>query len=319
MKAVVCTGYGPPSVLQFRDVEKPTPRQGELLVKVHASTVSAGVVWMRQGRVPDSRLLTLLLRLLFGFTKPRHPILGFEFSGIVQDVGKGVTRFGRGDEVYGTTTGLKNGAYAEYVCVPEKWKQGVIARKPEYLTFEAAAALPIGGMTALQLVKKAAVKPHQRILVYGASGSVGTYVTQLATYFGGHVTGVCSTKNLALIKSLGANEVIDYTQTDMAQYESKFDVVIDAVGKLAPSARKSLLKKSGRFVSVRSLTDERTAYLDTLEAIAKVGKLRPVIDRVYPIAQIVEANAYADLGHKKGNVVVNGFPYLCLVPPSPRY
>lgn len=304
MKAAIYTAYGPPSVLHLTETGKPVPKDNELLVRVHASTVSAAVIWIRNGRFPGSRVFTFFIRLLFGLTKPKRPILGFEFSGVVEAVGKDVKLFRTGDPVYGTTTGLKNGAYADYVCIPEQRSQGVVALKPDKLTFAEAAALPVGGMTALHLLQKAGIRKGQRILVYGASGSVGTYAVQLAKYYGASVTGVCSTANLALVKSIGADDVADYTQTDITRCGLKFDVVFDAVNKL-PSARlKPLLKKGGRLVSVKSMTGEKTEYLHFLQKVTEEDKLKPVIDRTYPLEQIVEANAYVELGHKKGNVVI---------------
>jgi NADPH:quinone reductase-like Zn-dependent oxidoreductase len=304
MKAVVYESYGPPSVLQLTETAKPVPKRNEVRVRVYASTVTAGTVWARQGRFPGSVLLTLGLRLMFGLTKPRRPILGFEFSGVVVAVDDAVTRFRPGDAVYGTTTGLAQGAYAEYLCLPQHWPQGVVAHKPDSLTFAEAAALPIGGMTALQLLIKAGIGPGQSVLIYGASGSVGTYAVQLATYLGASVTGVCSTANMALVGSLGAEAVIDYTQTDLTRLGRRFDVVFDAVGKLPTTCRNTLLKKDGRFASVRSMTNERTSYLDTLHCIIEAGRLRPVIDRTYPLAELAAAHDYVEQGHKRGNVVI---------------
>ncbi len=304
MKAAVYYEYGSPSVLQIKEVDKPVPTNKEILVRVKASTVSAAISWTRRGQHPDSKIFTFILRLMFGITKPKQPILGFEFSGVVEEVGKDVKLFRKGDPIYGTTTGLKNGAYAEYVCVPEKWNQGVVALKPKGLTYEEAAALPIGGMTALQLLRKVTIKKGSNILIYGASGSVGTYAVQLAKYFGATVTAVCSTANIELVKSIGADEVIDYTKKDIASCRKIVDVIFDAAGKLPASELKSVLKKGGQFVSVKSLTNEKTEYLDFLQLVIGDGYLKPVIDRVYPLEQIVEANEYVDTGRKRGNVVV---------------
>lgn len=304
MKAVVYNTYGPPSVLQLKEVEKPVPQPNEVLVKVHASTVSSGVTWIRKGAYPNSKLLSFFLRLAFGITKPKRPILGFEFSGIVKDKGAAVNKFNVGDAVYGTTTLLKQGAYAEYVCIPEMWKQGVIQHKPDNLTFNEAAALPIGSMTALQLLKKANTKKHHSVLVYGASGSVGSYTVQLAKYLEATVTAVCSTKNLELVKSIGADRVIDYTKTSSTNYNQQFDIVIDAVGKLSTSTLKSLTKKGGKFTSVKTMTSEKNEYLDVVEQAVNAGKLKPLIDKVYPLEKIVEAHTYVDQGHKRGNVVI---------------
>lgn len=305
MRAVVYTEYGSPSVLQLREVEKPVPKNKEMLVKVHASTVTAGATWIRKGHYPGSKLFTCLIRLVFGITKPKRTVLGFEFSGIVEDVGKDVNLFQIGDKVYGTTTGLKNGAYADYVCIPEKWKHGVVALKPGNITFKEAAALPIGGMTALQILMKAKMKLGDKLLVYGASGSIGTYAVQIAKYFDTTLTAVCNNANIVLVKSIGADEVVDYTKQDITQYKDRFDIIFDAVGKIKTSKLKPLLKRGGKFCSVKSLTNERPEYLDMLHKMISEGKLKPVIDREYSLEQIVEAHKYVDLGHKKGNVVIN--------------
>ena len=308
MKAVVYTAYGAPSVLQLKEVDKPVPKPNEVLVKVCASTVTSGTIWIRKGIYPESKVLTFFLRLMFGIAKPRKSILGFEFSGVVENIGKDVKKFSIGDSVYGTTTGLKQGAYAHYVCVPEKWSQGVIALKPKGLTFNEAAALPIGSITALQILRKARIEKQHTVLIYGASGSVGTYAVQLAKYFNCKVIAACSTKNIELVKSIGADEVIDYTQTEITQHKNSFDRVIDAVGKLPSATLKSITKKGGNYVSVKTITNEKVEHLDFVEQVIKEGKLKPVIDKVYPLDKIVEANEYVDLGHKRGNVIINIAP-----------
>lgn len=304
MKAVIYTMYGGPEVLQFTQLVKPVPKDKEILIKVHASTVSAGTIWMRKGKFPGSILLTMLLRLITGITRPRRLILGFEFSGVVEETGQGVTRFKKGDKVYGTTTGLKNGSYADYICVPEKWSQGVVMLKPGYLSFEEAAALPVGAMTALHLLQKAKIEPAKKVLIYGASGSVGSFAVQIAKYFGATVTAVSSTFNKELALSIGADHFIDYTKEDISLCEEKFDIIFDAVAKRKASAFTPLLNKQGKFCSVRTPTCERTEYLSQLEAMILKGALLPVIDRVYPFSAIVEAHRYVDRGHKKGNVVL---------------
>ncbi|MDX1378439.1 MAG: NAD(P)-dependent alcohol dehydrogenase, partial [Anaerolineales bacterium] len=275
MKAVVYTQYGPPDVLQLKEVEKPTPKANEIRVKVHASTVTSGTVYARSGTHPDSKLWAVALRLLYGVTKPRKTILGYEFSGEVEAVGADVTLFQKGDQVYGTTTGLDAGAYAEYVCVPEAWKGGVVAEKPANLTHEGAAAVPIGGMAALDLLNKADIQPGQRVLIYGASGSVGTFAVQLARHhFGAEVTGVCSTSNLELVRSLGAEQAIDYTQEDFSKRGETYDVVFDAVGKLEPSKGKSVLKEDGKYITVKSPTSEKTEFLTLLTELVEAGKIK---------------------------------------------
>jgi len=305
MKAIVYTQYGEPDVLQLKDVEKPAPKENEILVKVHASTVTSGVVYIRRGTHPDSKFFTFAMRLVFGFTKPKKTILGYEVSGEVEAVGADVTLFQKGDQVFGTTTNLDAGAYAEYVCLPEAWKGGVVARKPANLTHEEAAAVPIGGMAALEILNKANIQQGQKVLVYGASGSVGTFAVQLARHhFGAEVSGVCSTSNLEFVRSLGADHVIDYTVEDFSQRGETYDVVFDAVGKLSTAKGKSALKKGGTYLTVKSPTTETTDKLLLLMDLVEAGKLKPAIDKSYPLEQTAEAHRYVDKGHKKGNVVI---------------
>jgi NADPH:quinone reductase-like Zn-dependent oxidoreductase len=298
LKAIVCTKSGPPQVLQLQEVPKPEPGDQEVLVKVHAATVTQGDVLLRRMHP----ILALLLSV-FGLKKQKIP--GVELAGEVVDVGKDVTRFKVGDQVFGTTTGLRNGANAEYVCIPDEWKQGVLAHMPSNATYEEAAALPVGGMTALYLLEKANIQAGDKVLVYGASGSVGTYAVQLAKQaFDARVTGVCSTSNVELVQSLGAEDVIDYTKEDVSQSGQTYDVVFDAVGKLSSSKAKMVLKDEGTYLTVKTPTKETHQSLLTLKALFEEGKLKPVIDRRFPLEQVIEAHRYVETGRKRGNVVI---------------
>jgi NADPH:quinone reductase-like Zn-dependent oxidoreductase len=304
MKAIVYEKYGPPEVFHLKEVPKPTPKDNELLVKVYATTVNAATRWARTGKHPDSKFFTFMTRVFFGFTKPKKPIIGYELSGEVESVGKDVKLFKKGDQIYGTTTGLRAGAYAEYVCLPEEWKKGVVAIKPANSTYEEAACVPVTGMAALHILRKANIKKGQKILIYGASGSMGTYAVQLAKYFGAEVTGVCSYRHLEMVKSIGADSVIDYTKEDFTKNGKVYDVVFEAVGKISSKQCKKALKKNGTYLSSGSLTSETTEKLDFLRELIEGGKINPVIDRSYPLEKTAEAHRYVDKGHKKGNVVI---------------
>ncbi len=243
MKAVVYKKYGGPEVLQFKDVPKPIFKPNEILIKVIATSVTAGDVRLRASNFPP--LFWLPARLIFGLFRPKKQILGHEFSGIIVDAGLKVSKFEIGDAVFGTTSMLKTGAYAEFMAVPELWKQGALAIKPTNLDFKQAAVLPIGAMTALFLLKKAETYKGKRILIYGASGSVGSYAVQMAKFFGAEVTGVCSNRNIEMVTALGADTVIDYTKEDFTKTDKTFDIVFDAVGKLTKAEAKTVLFKGG--------------------------------------------------------------------------
>ena len=297
MRAIVQTKSGPPEVLQLQEVGKPAPKEDEVLVKVHAATVTIGDVFLRKLKFPLTTLFAL-----FGMAKKEIP--GHEFAGEIEAAGETVSLFKKGDQVFGTTTGSPFGANAEYVCLPEEPSKGVLAIKPANMTYEQAAAVPVGGMTALFILKEANIRSGQEVLIYGASGSVGTYAVQLASYFGAEVTGVCSTANLEMVESLGAAKVIDYTIEDFTQSGRTYDVIFDAVRKLSPSRSKKSLKEGGLYLSTSSSTSERTEDLLFLKELLEAGEIRPVIDRSYPLEQVVEAHRYVEKGHKKGNVVI---------------
>jgi len=296
MKAIVKTRPGPPEVLQLQEVEKPAPEPDEVLIRIHSATVTQGDVVVR--RLPG--LMLLVMRLFMGMRQKKIP--GSELAGEIEAVGEAVSRFSPGDPVFGTTGLSGAGSYAEYVCLPEK---SALAIKPANLTFVEAAAIPVGGFTALYYLRPAGIREGQKVLIYGASGSVGTYAVQLARHYGAIVTGVSSSRNLDLVRSLGADQVIDYTQEDFVASGNLYDVIFDAVGKTSLKACRKALAPEGTFLTVqKGLARGNPEDLNTLKELVETGALRPVIDRRYPLELAAEAHRYVETGHKVGNLVL---------------
>lgn len=334
MKAIVWTKYGSPDVLQLQELPKPAPRANEVLIKIHATTVTAGDCEARNLKMPV--LIRLPMRMYVGLRKPeRITILGQELAGEIEAVGRDVKRFGEGDQVFGTT-GLGFGAYAEYLCLPETSSMGVLAEKSTHMTYAEAAAVPTGGLEALHFIRKGNIQRGEKVLILGAGGSIGTFALQLARYFGAEVTGVDSTGKLEMLRSIGAQHVIDYTREDFTGNGQTYDVILDVPGRSSFSGSLRSLKPNGRYLlanpglshmllgpwtSMRSgkkvifgAGSKRTEDLIFLRDLIETGKIKAVIDRRYSLEQIVEAHRYVETGQKKGNVVIDVRPVASAVP-----
>jgi len=307
MKAVICTKYGPPEVLQFKEVEKPSPKDDEVLIKIYATAVIASDIFIRSSDLPLRFLIPM--RIMLGLTKPRKSIIGMVLAGKIESTGKNVKRFKPGNQVYGLT-GFGLGAYAEYKCMQETDSMhGCLAIKPTNITYEEATAAAYGGLLAFQYVEKGNIQRGQNVLIYGASGTTGTIAIQYAKYLGAIVTVVCSTTNLDLVKSLGADTVIDYTKVDILVSEVQYDFILDAVGKIKTSKLKEACKKAltagGKYVSIDDgnllLDSKRLAFIKEL---IEAGHIKPVIDKCFQFEDIVEAHRYVGAGHKKGGVAI---------------
>jgi NADPH:quinone reductase-like Zn-dependent oxidoreductase len=312
MKAIICTRYGAPEVLQLKDIEKPVPKNNEVLVKIYATVPTISDCYVRSGKV--SIWLWIPMRLYVGFRRPRNPVLGFDLAGEIVDIGKDVKKYKKGDQIF-AFAGKSFGAYAEYNCLPEDGlsfpKDCIMSIKPSSMTFEEAAAVPSRGLLALHFIKKGDIKSGQKVLIIGSSGGTGTYAVQLAKYFGAEVTGVCSTTNIEMVKSLGADKVIDYTKEEYPEPEEKYDFIFDATPfqkgnrKYLELKCKNALTPNGKYISIDKGTPKSGSEdLKFLKGIIEDGKIKTLIDRIFTLEQLPEAHKYIEQGHKKGNVVV---------------
>lgn len=328
MKAVVYTEYGSPDVLQLKEVAMPTPKDNEVLIRVRATSIGFGDIIARKFSEISPRkfsmpfIFWLPARITLGIRRPKRTILGSEFAGDVEAVGKDVTRFRKGDQVFGFRS-MNFGANAEFLSMPE---DGLLAIKPANMTYEEAATVPYGGLTALSLLRKVSVQPGQRVLINGASGSIGSHALQLARYFGAEVTGVCGTPRVDMVKALGADKVIDYTREDFAQNDDTYDLVFDILGKSSFARSKRVLNENGRYLLasfklsqlfqmfwtskfgskkvVCALSSEKTEDLNFLRELVEAGKITTVIDRCFPLEQTADAHRYIEAGQKTGNVII---------------
>ena len=307
MKAVICTKYGKPDVLKIKEVAKPTPKENEVCIKIHATAVTASDIFIRSSNLPI--LYKIPMRLMLGISKPRKSIIGLVFSGEIESIGKSIERFKTGDKVYGLT-GFGLGAYAEYKCLKETdSKHGCIALKPDNISYEEATVAAYGGLLAFQYIEKGNIQKGQKVLIYGASGTSGTLAIQIAKHFGADVTGVCSTTNLEMVKTLGADNVIDYTKQDYISQGIQYDFILDSVGRIKTSKLKKACKKAlspnGKYVSIDNgdlkLSSQR---LNKIKEFVESGYIKPILDKCYQLEEIVEAHRYVEKGHKKGGVAI---------------
>jgi len=307
MKAIVCTKYGPPEVLQLKEVEKPRPKNNEVLIKIYAASVTNSDIFIRSSNIP--LLMMIPMRLMIGITKPRNSIIGEVFSGEIEFAGSEIKRFKAGDQVYGLT-GFSLGAYADYKCMKEiDSKRGCLATKPRNISFEEATSAAYGGLLAFQQLEKGNIRRGHKVLIYGASGTSGTIAVQYAKHLGATVTGVCGPSHIEFVKSLGADKVLDYTIKESIESLEEYDYVLDAVGKNKTSALKKACAKAlatnGKYGSIDDgallLQSDR---LNRITELVELGTIKPVNDRIYAFDQIVEAHKYVETGHKKGNVAI---------------